>query len=141
MANPQPAQHTATVTSGETTESLVAVLASRLSTIIDTAGHGEMWGIQLKDAGHVPTNIVLTKYLRANNGDVAAAERQLTSALEWRKEIRPLSLLEETFDQNKFGDLGYVTSHPRNSGNKTVISWNIYGAVKNNKNTFGDVRE
>jgi phosphatidylinositol transfer protein SFH5 len=34
--------------------------------------------------------------------------------------------------------MGYVTTH-KDGDKETVITWNIYGAVKDNKKTFGDV--
>ncbi|KAF5138958.1 Phosphatidylinositol transfer protein sfh5 [Metarhizium anisopliae] len=100
-----------------------------------------MWGVDLStDSAHAPTQVVLYKFLKANNNDVAAAEKQLTSALEWRKKIQAGKLVTEPFDESKFGDLGFVTVHKDANGEKeTVITWNIYGAVKDKKATFGNV--
>ncbi|MBE3046410.1 hypothetical protein IMZ48_28535, partial [Candidatus Bathyarchaeota archaeon] len=70
-------------------ETPLAKLAARLADIKEKAGHGEMWGVALSDLEHAPTAVVLQKYLRANDGDVAAAEKQLTAALEWRKKNNP----------------------------------------------------
>lgn len=120
-------------------------LAARLPDIAKSTGHAEMWGVELSTATpdeHVPTKVVLQKFLRANNGDAAAAEKQLTSALEWRKKIQPTALVDRAFDEKKFGGLGYVTVHKDEAkGKETVITWNVYGAVKDNKKTFGDVEE
>lgn len=114
---------------------------ARLPEILNKVGHKEMWGVELAGADHIPTQVILQKFLRANDQDVAAAEKQLTEALEWRKKIQPASLLSETFDKKKFGDLGYVTIQKDEAGKETVITWNIYGAVKDNKATFGNVDE
>jgi hypothetical protein len=101
-----------------------------------------MWGVELSDdSSHAPTQVILAKFLRANNDDVAAAAKQLASALEWRKKMQPGQLVSEVFDKKKFGDLGYVTTHKDEAGKETVITWNIYGAVKDNKATFGNVEE
>ena len=117
-------------------------LTKALPAIIEKAGHDEMWGVKLGDAAHVPTAVILQKFLRANTNDVALAEKQLTSALEWRKKMHPETLLDGTaYDQAKFGDLGYVTVAKGTDGKDVVITWNIYGAVKDNKATFGDVEE
>lgn len=114
--------------------------------ITKDADHTEMWGVELKaDANHVPTSIVLEKFLRANKQDMSKAKTQLIDALNWRRETQPAKLLAETeFDNEKFGNLGYVTVHEpclKYSSPKEVITWNVYGAVKDKKKTFGDVDE
>ncbi|QSZ33750.1 hypothetical protein DSL72_005321 [Monilinia vaccinii-corymbosi] len=118
-------------------------LFSELPTIFEAAGHNEMWGIVLDlSETHVQTSIVLEKFLRANAKDVPKAKAQLIEALKWRKTMQPQKLLEGTeFDKVKFGNLGYVTSYPISEGRKEVVTWNIYGAVKDVKKTFSDVPE
>jgi hypothetical protein len=75
------------------------------------ADYSKIYGIELSNhTSHIPTTIVLQKFLRANNNHLDEAKAQLTQALTWRKRVRPLQLLEETeFDDAKFGGLGYVT--------------------------------
>lgn len=122
-----------------------AKLAGRLPVILKDVGYGEMWGVELQAEnidGHVPTKVVLQKFLRANNNDPDAAEQQLVSALWWRKKYEPTKLVDQVFDEKKFAGVGYVTVHKDIDGKgETVITWNIYGAVKDNKKTFGDVEE
>ncbi|QGI82822.1 related to SFH5-phospholipid transporter [Fusarium fujikuroi] len=124
-----------------TPETPLSKLNARLEDIFTKTFHKEMWGVQLTNIDHVPTKVVLQKFLRANNDDPVAAEKQLTQALEWRKKMNPTALVTQTFDKSKFGDLGYVTVHKGENGNETIITWNIYGAVKDNKATFGNVEE
>ncbi|KAG4262533.1 hypothetical protein FPRO03_10763 [Fusarium proliferatum] len=124
-----------------TPETPLTKLNARLEDIFTKTLHKEMWGVQLTNIDHVPTKVVLQKFLRANNYDPVAAEKQLTQALEWRKKMNPAALVTQTFDKSKFGDLGYVTVHKGENGNETIITWNIYGAVKDNKATFGNVEE
>ena len=125
-----------------TKETPLIKLANRLSEIKEKAGHGEMWGVALSDLEHAPTAIVLQKYLRANDDNVNAAATQLTSALEWRKKNNPTALLDEkVYDRSKFGDLGFVTDHKDGNGKNVVITWNVYGSVKDNKATFGNIKE
>ncbi|RKL30102.1 Phosphatidylinositol transfer protein sfh5 [Fusarium proliferatum] len=124
-----------------TPETPLTKLNARLEDIFTKTLHKEMWGVQLTNIDHVPTKVVLQKFLRANNDDPVAAEKQLTQALEWRKKMNPAALVTQTFDKSKFGDLGYVTVHKGENGNETIITWNIYGAVKDNKATFGNVEE
>jgi hypothetical protein len=120
----------------------LAKLSARLPSIIEAAQHSEMWAIDLKDETHVPTSIVLEKFLRANDHDLEAAEKQLMEALKWRRKMDPLKLLAEgRFDAKRFGSLGYVTTYPSADGKKEIITWNIYGAVKDLKETFGNVEE
>jgi len=118
-------------------------LFAELPSIIEEAGYKEMWGIELSEDSHVPTTIVLEKFLRANTKDVAKAKAQLIQALKWRKDMKPTALLADTqFDLAKFGGLGYVTTYPKSDGHgKEIVTWNIYGAVKDNKATFGNVEE
>lgn len=118
-------------------------LFAELDAIKKEADYGEMWGVELSDESHVPSTIVLEKFLRANNKDVAKAKSQLTSALKWRKRVQPAKLLKETeFDPVKFGGLGYVTIYPKSDKHeKEILTWNIYGAAKNVKATFGNVEE
>ncbi|KAG6002398.1 hypothetical protein E4U21_003129 [Claviceps maximensis] len=123
-------------------ETPLTKLTARLSDITNKAKHTEMWGVELSpSSAHAPTQVVLLKFLRANNNDVQAAEKQLTSALEWRRGVQPSKLVSEAFPKEKFGDLGYVTSHKDEAGKETIITWNVYGAVKNTKATFGNVEE
>lgn len=121
-------------------ETPLTKLSARLPEIIKSTAHSEMWGVQLGDPdSHVPTKVVLQKFLRANNGDAAGAEKQLTAALEWRKKMNPPALVGDSYEEAKFGGLGYVTVHKDEAGKETVVTWNIYGAVKSFKTTFGDL--
>lgn len=125
-----------------TPETPLAKFTARLADIIKESAHSEMWGVELSsDASHAPTQVILQKFLRANNGDLAAAEKQFAAALAWREKWQPTKLVAEAFNKDKFGGLGFVTNHKDEAGNNTVITWNIYGSVKDNKATFGDVTE
>lgn len=104
-------------------------------------GHPEIWGVTLADPeGHIPTQIVLQKYLNANDGDLTAAKDQLLKTLEWRAKTRPLELVEKKYNQVKFGGLGYVTTYGEKD-TKEVFTWNIYGNVKKFDDTFGNLQE
>ncbi|KAH7309089.1 CRAL-TRIO domain-containing protein [Stachybotrys elegans] len=126
-----------------TPESPLKQLAARLPEILKKAEHTEMWGVELKDLDHAPTQVILHKFLAANTNVVANAEQQLISALEWRKQVNPAGLTQGTYSKSKFDNLGFVTVH-KNEGEtagETVITWNIYGAVEDKKHTFGDIEE
>lgn len=113
-----------------------------LPEILKKTGHGEMWGVPLKDSDDIPTVNVLIKFLRANEGNVKQAEEQLTKALEWRKEINPVEIAKSAkFSAKKFEGLGYITSYLDPTYGETIFTWNIYGGVKDLQNTFGDLDE
>ncbi|RHZ56696.1 CRAL/TRIO domain protein [Aspergillus thermomutatus] len=120
----------------------LAQFFERLPAILSSTGHAEMWGVPLKDSDDAPTVNVLIKFLRANEGNVKLAEEQLTKALKWRKEMDPSALAESTnYSAAKFGGLGYLTVYKEANGAETVVTWNIYGGVKDINSTFGDMDE
>ncbi|ROW04762.1 hypothetical protein VMCG_04737 [Cytospora schulzeri] len=87
---------------------------SKLQGILKEVEHDEMWGVTLVTpvATHVPTQIVLQKFLNANDGELAKAVEQFKGALKFRKEKKPLELAKRTFNAKKFADLGAVTVYP-----------------------------
>jgi hypothetical protein len=129
----------------------VKQLRDKLASIIAEAGYNEMWGIRLQEHfAHVPTTIILQKFVRANianadkeGGVVGAAAEQLTRALAWRREMLPRHKLDlDSFDLNKFNGLGYLTKHETLNGPRPIIiTWNLYGSVPDKKATFGNVDE
>ncbi|KAK1580327.1 CRAL-TRIO domain-containing protein [Colletotrichum navitas] len=126
----------------EKTQTPLTSLFEKLPGILGEAKHNEMWGVQLSDSTHVPTTVVLQKFLRANDNDVSKAADQLQKALVWRRDTNPGKLLDDvSFDKKKFDELGYVTTHKDAQGKEMIITWNIYGAVKDKKATFGNVDE
>lgn len=112
--------------------------------------HPEVWGVTLADpASHIPSQIVLQKYLNANDGDVVKAQDQLTKTLDWRAKLQPLELIKKSYSKTKFEGLGYVTKYA-SSDEKTaqndpetreIFTWNIYGGVKSIDETFGNLDE
>ncbi|OTA95027.1 hypothetical protein M434DRAFT_29401 [Hypoxylon sp. CO27-5] len=116
---------------------------------VQAQSHPEVWGVTLADpATHIPSQIVLQKYLNANDGDVVKAKDQLTKTLEWRAKLQPLELIKKSFSKTKFEGLGYVTKYvadekaaEENPEAKEVFTWNIYGGVKSIEETFGNLEE
>lgn len=112
-----------------------------LPELVSKIGYNEMWGVDLKDSDDIPTVNVLIKFLRANEGNLQSAKEQLRKALEWRKETKPLELVESgRFSASKYDGLGYLTTYEED-GRPLVFTWNIYGAVKDMTGTFADADE
>lgn len=113
----------------------------RLPNTITRVGYNEMWGVPLKDSSDIPTVNVLIKFLRANEGNLEAAEEQLGKALAWRRDTRPLELIASgRYSASKYDGLGYLTTFEQD-GRPLVFTWNIYGAVKDVNATFADSDE
>lgn len=90
------------------------------------------------------TLLILQKFLRANQNQINKACEQLLGALKWRKEFKPLEVKNQVFDKTKFQGLGYITklkNVPESPNEVDVATFNIYGAVKDTKKTFGDLDE
>ncbi|KUI59698.1 Phosphatidylinositol transfer protein SFH5 [Cytospora mali] len=106
---------------------------AKLPEILKEIDHNEMWGVKLVTpvSTNIPTQIVLQKFLNANDGDLTKAVDQFKGALKFRKEKKPVELVKKTFSANKFADLGAVTVYPvKDSTVPEVFTWNLYGNVK-----------
>jgi phosphatidylinositol transfer protein SFH5 len=125
----------------------LAKLLAKLPELLKTSEHDEVYGVTLKtktDSGKPDfhTLLILQKFLRANQNDLDKAVDQLLKTLEWRKEFNPIKAVNETFSKDKFAGLGYVTeSSAEEKLTKQIVTWNIYGAVKDYEKTFVPLEE
>jgi hypothetical protein len=122
----------------------ISLFLKELPTLLESTGYNEVFGITLDPAGPFHTKLILQKFLRANANDVAKAKEQLKGTLTWRKEFKPLEAVQETFPKDRFGGLGYIITLEGVPGseNKTdICTFNVYGAVKSNQQTFGNIDE
>lgn len=106
------------------------------------AAHNEVYGVTLSKSDEFHTKLILQKFLRANANDLEKAKQQLLETLKWRKDFDPTKAAAESFDKTKFDGLGYiieVDGVPESENKKDIVTFNIYGAVKDNKATFGDL--
>jgi hypothetical protein len=126
---------------------------ARLAGIVQSSGHGRLWGVQLNTSSpDFGTFVVLQKYLRSTCGDLELAAANLGKTLVWRREFG-LDTEEESTAAgdgerkeyisprelgDEFAGLGYVTEVTRGQ-QREVVTWNIYGAVTEMQATFGDV--
>lgn len=110
--------------------------------LVKESGHNEVYGVTLSKSSEFHTKLILQKFLRANANDLDKAKQQLLETLKWRKEFNPTAAAGESFDKTKFEGLGYiieVDGVPESENKKDIVTFNIYGAVKDNKATFGDL--
>jgi phosphatidylinositol transfer protein SFH5 len=124
----------------------LAKLLAKLPDLLSKSGHDEVYGVPLKpkqESGSpdFATLLILQKFLRADHNDLAKAEDRLLKTLTWRKEFNPIAAMNETFKKDKYDGLGYVTVSDGDDGVKQVITWNIYGAVKDYEKTFTPIEE
>lgn len=116
-------------------------LLTDLPSILKDADYDEVYGLTIGGSNTFHTKLILQKFLRANANDLAKAKEQLLATLKWRKEYQPLKAVEESFSKEKFGGLGHVIQAddvPGEPDKKAIVTFNLYGAVKDNKATFGD---
>lgn len=117
-----------------------------LPDLTSEASHSEVYGIPLSHENPFHTKLILQKFLRANANDLGKAKEQLLKTLKWRKEYDPVGAAAATYDKDRFEGLGYIIevegvpgSDGARADGKDVITFNVYGAVKDNKKTFGDM--
>jgi hypothetical protein len=109
--------------------------------LVKEAGHDEVYGIILSKEEPFHTKLILQKFLRANANDLQKAKEQLLDTLKWRKAFKPQEAAVASYSK-VFEGLGYITELegvPESPNKKDIVTFNIYGAVKDNKATFGDV--
>lgn len=117
-------------------------LLAALPDLLKEADYNEVYGVELDSSGDVKTSIILQKFLRANANDLTKAKEQLLDTLKWRKQFNPLACKDEAFSKERFENLGFVIQSsgvPGSPNAKDVITFNVYGGVKDNKVTFEDI--
>lgn len=127
-------------------------LQAKLPEILQKADYNEMYGHQLSESdqstggnggpgkpfSEIKRDIILLKFLKARDYDIAQTSEMLTDALKWRKEFNPLDCASAKHD-SKFDKLGVITDKGA-GGEPQVTNWNLYGAVANRKEIFGDLK-
>lgn len=123
------------------------LLHTELAPLLSEEPPHKIWGITLSpDLDHFHTKIILQKFLRANKGVKEPAKKQLEETLQWRRGyFDENGKVIGTWDESKFKDLGYITKEIAKDGpggeKEVIVTWNIYGNVKDFTKTFGDVEE
>ncbi|KAI9308615.1 CRAL-TRIO domain-containing protein [Cunninghamella echinulata] len=96
-----------------------------------------LWGIPLdKESTDERLDVLLVKYLRARELSFDEARKMLIKSLKWRKEFKADDILEESFDEELFGPVGYI--HGKDKLGRPVC-YNFYGDLDQDK-VFADVQ-
>ncbi|KAF2663168.1 phosphatidylinositol transfer protein SFH5 [Microthyrium microscopicum] len=118
-----------------------------LPAILKSADYDEVYGITLKARGDATkadfhTLLILQKFLRANKNELEPAKEQLSKTLVWRKEFQPEKAATATYKKDKFNGLGFITiTDGKEAERPQIVTWNVYGAVKDYEKTFVPVEE
>jgi hypothetical protein len=117
-------------------------------------GYDNLWGLTLvgpvsaepsSESVEQPTfgtALILQKFLRANGNDISKAFSQLKDTMVWRKGFFSADgESSKGWSDEKFKGIGYVTTIKHKSGKEKVVCWNVYGATKDLKKTFGNLDE
>ncbi|PRT56434.1 Phosphatidylinositol transfer protein SFH5 [Wickerhamiella sorbophila] len=109
-------------------------LKKTLPKLIEQANYSELYGIDFSSNAEWTTahEKVLHKFLVANKYELEPSKTQLLNTLKWRKEFKPLEAKDEVHSDD-LQKLGIITKSP--SGK--IITWNLYGAIKNRQEVFG----
>ncbi|KAJ2687514.1 Non-classical phosphatidylinositol transfer protein (PITP) [Coemansia spiralis] len=97
-----------------------------------------IWGVPLLSVDKerdLRVDVILHKFLKARNGDIAQAQQMLTNTLKWRAEFKISGILDEEFPEDVFGKVGYVHG---TDGEGRPVTYNFYGSL-DNKQVFGDL--
>ncbi|TFY80038.1 hypothetical protein EWM64_g3974 [Hericium alpestre] len=99
----------------------------------------QLWGVTIDPNGakDARASVILMKWLRARNLNVAEAKTMMIATLRWRDEFKVDEALKEEFPEEVFGRIGHVFGKDKNG---RPITYNLYGANKDIKAVFGDVQ-
>lgn len=142
LAETTPAQSSSPTWPELSEDHPLSKLFSQISQITEEASYNEVYGIELSPTNTFHTKLILQKFLRANANDVEKAKTQLLETLKWRKEFDPVKAMNEVFSKERFGGLGYILvleNVPESENKRDVVTFNVYGAVRDFKGTFGDI--
>ncbi|ORY98832.1 CRAL-TRIO domain-containing protein [Syncephalastrum racemosum] len=121
----------------EGVEKLKAKLPEILKAAFDNETPYTLWNVKLdKDSTDERLSVLLVKFLRAREHNVEIAAEMLTNTLRWRKEFKADEILEESFDQEVFGSVGYTYETDKDG---RPVCYNFYGDLDQEK-VFGDVQ-
>lgn len=120
---------------------LVAQLKAQLNEIKQSAHVPEgykLWAIALdQDSTDARLEILLVKFLRARDLDLAKAKKMLTDTLIWRKDFGADNLLDEVIDDSVLSSVSYLYKTDKEG---RPVCYNFYGDIDQEK-VFGDAEK
>lgn len=119
----QQQQHTG-ASEQKNTADLLDTFLQRLPAILKEADHHECWGVDLTNTQAEATRMIVHKWLNSTTGDLEQACTNLTAALKWRKDFKPLECMDMVHD-SKFDGLGYITRNDIKSSS-AVVTWSVF---------------
>lgn len=122
-------------------------IKTQLPDIIKTKcrNYDEFYGYKLIPGGNGSeyynediANNLIYKLCKAYQFNEPEIKQKIIKILNWRKDFNPLSagFLEQHDEQ--FEKLGVLTKDKANEPNKKVITWNLYGVIKDKSKIFGE---
>ncbi|KAJ2722458.1 Non-classical phosphatidylinositol transfer protein (PITP) [Coemansia sp. Benny D115] len=130
---------------------LIAKLRGQLPEIVDEAKKATqepfsstLWGVPLlpssdgaASAGSrdLRVDVILHKFIKARNNDVALAREMLKNTLVWRADFHVANILDEVFPEDVFGGVGYIYGSDKEG---RPVTYNTYGNL-DNALVFGDL--
>ncbi|KAK4515079.1 UDP-glucose 4-epimerase [Mucor velutinosus] len=116
----------------------VAKLKAKLGDIKQAAQVSEgykLWDIALdQDSTDPKLDVLLVKFIRARESDLAKATQMLTDTLIWRKDFGADNLLDEAIDDSVLGSVSYIYKTDKEG---RPVCYNFYGDIDQEK-VFGD---
>lgn len=79
---------------------------------------------------------LIYKVCKAFNFQKPLVVERLIDVLNWRKEFNPLSAAFLEAHSPELEEVGIITQYPKDSPNKRVVTWNLYGQLVKKKHLF-----
>lgn len=98
-----------------------------------------MWGVKIDPSNprDAKVSVVLMKFLRARNLNIAEAQDMFQNTLRWRKSFNIEVAMKEEFPQGRFDAMGRFYGKDKEG---RPVMYNIYGGSQNLKEVFSDVQ-
>ncbi|CAI5757423.1 unnamed protein product [Candida verbasci] len=138
---------TSTIKSTKLTDSQAEKLKSIIESIptiltsLENSNYDEIYGYRINttDKEYVNESIrneILLKFLAADQYNVELSKQRIIKTLNWRNKFQPLHAAFVEKFHVELNELGVITNSKSNKQNLKVITWNLYGNLKNPKKIF-----
>ncbi|KAJ2857832.1 Non-classical phosphatidylinositol transfer protein (PITP) [Coemansia erecta] len=113
-------------------------IIKKAETELDKDIDATLWGVPLVPASgqrDLRVDVILNKFIRARRNDVEQAQEMLKNTLVWREKFNVAGIMDETFPEDVFANVGFVYGHDPEG---RPVTYNTYGKLDNAK-VFGDL--